>query len=62
MTVPVSVTSPFEATTVFPDARLALVGPQRETLRLFPNAPAYFAAQSPADVTGVPPLSASYVS
>ena len=57
-----SVTSEFEATTVFPDARFARVGPQRETLRLFPRSPAYFAAQSPADVTGVPPLSASYVS
>ena len=57
-----SVTSELEATTVFPDARFALVGPQSETLRLFPRSPAYFATQSPADVIGVPPLSVSYVS
>jgi len=30
-----------------PDARLALVGPQRETLRLFPKSPPHLAHQSP---------------
>ena len=54
--------SELEATTVFPDARFARVGPQRETLRLFPRSPAHLAFQSPAFETGVPPLSKSYVS
>ena len=56
-TVPVRVVSVFDATVVFPVARLALVGPQRETLRLFPNSPAYLADQSPCAVTGVPSCS-----
>ena len=55
--VPVSVTSPFEATTVLPDARLARVGPQRETLRLFPKSPPHLADQSPCAVTGDPSCS-----
>ena len=42
-TVPVSAVIELEATVVFPDARLALVGRQRETLILFPNYPAYYA-------------------
>ena len=56
-TVPVSAVIELEATVVFPDARLALVGPQRETLILFPNSPAYFAEKSPCAVTGVPSCS-----
>ena len=48
--VPVSATSELDATTVFPEARFALVGPQRETLRLFPSSPANLPAKGPADV------------
>ena len=47
VTVPVRDTSELDATVVFPVARLALVGPQRETLRLFPSCQAHLAYQSP---------------
>ena len=46
-----SATSELEATTVFPDARFALVGPQIDTLRLLPKDPAYLPAQGPELVT-----------
>ena len=45
-----SATSELDATTVFPEARFALVGPQRETLRLFPSEPANLPAKGPAEV------------
>ena len=45
-----SATSELDATTVFPEARFALVGPQRETLKLFPSEPANLAAKGPAEV------------
>ena len=48
VTVPVKVTSVFCALiVVLAAARLALVGIHKETFKLFPSSPAYFACQSP---------------
>ena len=48
VTVPVIVTSVFCALiVVLAAARLALVGIHKETFKLFPSSPAYFACQSP---------------